>query len=103
MDIDDLLILATLDQLKVRVEALSIDLITHTIAATALYVEVDGKVSVLDTVFKTFTLTYQTSKTILVDYHAAEIEGGLSGTSNVEVRLNDFDGFRYRATEIEVQ
>lgn len=101
--IDDLLDLAETEHLKVRVETSIINLDTLTIAATALYVELDGTVSDLDTVAKTFTLTYQTNKTIPVDYQAADVEGSLSGNSDVEVKLNGFDGTWCISTEVEVK
>ncbi len=101
--INDLLNLAATDLLKVKVESSIIDLDNLTIAATALYVEVEGNVSGLDTVATTFTLTYQTSKTIEIDYQAKDVEGSLSENSNVEVKLNGYDGAMYVATEVEVK
>lgn len=101
--VNDLLALAAADQLKVKVESSIIDLNILTIAATALYVEVEGAVSALNTVSKTFTLTYQTNKTIPIDYQTADIEGSLSGNSDVEVKLNGFAGARYVSTEVEVK
>lgn len=101
--LNDLLTKAAADKLKVKVETSIIDLNTLTIAATALYVEVEGYVSALNTVTQTFTLTYQTSKTIPIDYQAADIEGSLSGDASVGVKLNGFDGTRYLSAEVEVK
>jgi hypothetical protein len=101
--IDDILNLAASDQLKVKVEASSINLDTKNIVASAIYVEVEGTVSNLDITTKTFTLTYQTSKTITVDYNNAEVEGILVDNANVQVKLNGYDGSNYLSKEVEVE
>ncbi|MBI5664972.1 MAG: DUF4382 domain-containing protein [Nitrospirae bacterium] len=101
-NIDSLLDLALTDQLKVKVEAAAIDLNALTIEASSILIKVDGAVSDLDTAAKTFTLTYQTGKSVTVDYLTANVEGTLSNSSSVEVKLNAFDGVKYLATEVEV-
>ncbi len=101
--IDDLLKLAVSDQLQVEVIASGINLDAHTIEASAIYVELEGTISKLDTLAETFTLTYQTDKTITVDYKNAEEEGTLADGANVEVKLNGYDGTNYLANEVEVE
>ncbi len=101
--IDDLLSRAAADPLKVKVESSSINLNTRTIAATALYVEVEGTVSGLNTVDRTFTLTYQADKQMLVAYQTDGVEGNLLSDSVVELKLNGYDGEMYVATEVEVK
>lgn len=101
--IDDLLALAVADQLEVRVESLIIDLDTRKIAATALIVEADGAVSALNSIAGTFTLTYQTNKTMFIDYLTADVEGSLLNGSQVEVKLKGFELSRYLADEVEVK
>ena len=101
--IDDLLNLANTDQLKVVVEASSINLDTHNVEASSIYVMLEGTVSLLNTGTKTFTLTYQTSKTITVDYKNAEVEGILVDNANVEVKLNGYDGSNYLSNEVEIE
>lgn len=101
--VNNLLELAAAEQLKVKVESSLIDLDALTITATALFVEADGTVSGLDTVAKTFTLTYQTNKTIPIVYQTEGVEGNLLSGSDVQVKLNGFNGVRYVSTEVEVK
>ncbi len=100
--IDNLLTLAAADQLMVKVESSIIDLNSHKIEATALYVEIDGTASGLNTVAQTFTLTYKTNKTISVVYQSDGVVETLLSGSDVEVKLNGYDGSKYIATEVEL-
>jgi hypothetical protein len=101
--IDDLLNLAATDQLEVTVEATSINLDGEIIDASAIFVEVKGTVPSIDLNAKTFMLTYQTSKTITVDYQNAEVEGVLVDNANVEVKLNGYDVSNYLSQEVEIE
>ncbi|MEN8262772.1 MAG: DUF4382 domain-containing protein [Nitrospirota bacterium] len=103
--IDDLLTFAQSNALEVEVKSTSIDLAAFTIDATVIHVEIEGTISNLDdTVTHTFTLTYQTSKTITVDYTGAEeVEGVLVNNVVAEVELQGYDGINYLAREIEVE
>ncbi len=103
--IDHLLALAQTDNLEVEVKSASIDLSAFTIDASAIDIEIEGTISNLDdTVTHTFTLTYQTSKTITADYTGAEeVEGVLVNDAHAEVELNGYDGVNYLAHEIEVE
>ncbi|MEW6601165.1 MAG: DUF4382 domain-containing protein [Nitrospirota bacterium] len=101
--IDSLLSRAQTDGLTVRVECPVIDLTAQTIAASVIYVKAEGTVSSLNATDRTFTLTYQTIKTMSVSYTADGVEGSLSNDSQVEVKLNGFVDSRYVAMEVEVQ
>ncbi len=100
--IDSLLQLAQTDSLRVKVVSSSIDFSAQTIAATAVYVKVEGTVSNLDAAARTFTLTYKAGKTIMVDYSAADVDGILADGAWVALKLYGFDGGKYLASKIEV-
>ena len=100
--IDDILNLATSEQLKIMVKASNINLDTKNIIASSIYVEVEGTVSGLaDINTKTFTLNYQTGKTMTVDYNNAEVKGVLVDNVNVEIKLNGYDGSNYLTEEVK--
>lgn len=102
--IDDILALAETDGLEVKVRASVIDLDTGSIDASDIDVVVEGTVSVHDNLLHTFTLTYDTDKTLTVNYSGAgEVEGEIADSSNVEVKLNGYDGVNYLAKEVEVE
>jgi len=101
---NDILALAESEILEVTVKSSNIDLDGGTIDASAINVEVEGTVSALNTLLHTFTLTYNTDKTLTVNYSAAEeVEGEIADSANVEVKLNGYDGANYLAKEVEVE
>ncbi len=99
--IDQLLQLAQTDGLRVQVKASSIDLSTNTITASAIFVKIDGTISNLTGT--TFTLTFDSNQQITVDYSSAEVEGTLSNGITVEVKLNEFNGTNYLASDVETE
>ena len=101
--LDDLLLRAQQDGLRTRVTTTTIDFTNMTINASAIAVKVEGRVSGLNDVNKTFTLTYQMEKTMTVDYSHALIEGILANDAWVEARLYGYDGANFHANKVEVE
>jgi hypothetical protein len=102
--INNILTLAETEGLEVKVRTSGIDLDTGIIEASAIEIEVEGTVSALDTLLHTFTLTYNTDKTLTVNYSSAEeVEGVLINGASAEVKLNAWDGVNYLAREVEVE
>lgn len=102
--IDDILALAETEGLEVKVRASIIDLDTGSIDASDIDVVVEGTLSALDNLLHTFTLTYDTDKTLTVNYSGAgEVEGAIIDGANVEVKINGYDGVNYLAKEVEVE
>lgn len=101
--IDSLLELAQADGLRVKVVSSSIDFSAQTIAATAVYVKVEGTVSDLDAIARTFRLTYKAGTTIMVDYSAAGVDGILDNDDWVALKLYGSDSGYYLASKIEVR
>jgi len=102
--INDILALAEAEILEVTVRSSNIDLDAGTITASDINVEVEGTVSALDTLLHTFTLTYNTDKTLTVNYSAAEeVEGEIADSANVKVKINGYDGVNYLAKEVTVE
>lgn len=99
--IDQLLQFAQNNNLKVQVKTSSIDLSDNTIAASAIFVKVEGTVSGLTAA--TFTLNGAPFTSITVDYSGAEMEGTPANGASVGVKLNGFDGTEYLAFEVEVE
>lgn len=89
--IDELLLRAQQDRLRTRVLTENVDCSSQTIIASTIVVKAEGKVSDLDTVNHTFTLTYKLGKTMKVDYSKAVIEGTLANDAWVEVKLYGYD------------
>jgi len=63
---------------------------TTTIDASKIYVKVEGLVSAL-TSSQTFTLTYDTGKTMVIDSSKAAVKGTLANNAQAEVKLYGFD------------
>jgi hypothetical protein len=101
--LDSLLELAQAESLRVKVVSSSIDFSAQTISATAVYVKVEGTVSDLDAMARTFTLTYKADKTIVVDYSSAGVDGILDNGDWVALKLYGFEGEKYLASKIEVR
>lgn len=103
--IDDLLVVAGTDHLKVRAFCSAFDSTANLCTASTVFVKAEGSVSGLAT--DTFTLTYGGSKQITVDYSDAaahnRVEGTLESGVSVEVKLFGFDGVNYLAHEVEVE
>jgi hypothetical protein len=100
-NIDTVLQLAATDNLTVQVLAPSL-LGTGPVAATAVFVKIEGTVSNLDTSGKTFTLNFDTGRTITVDFSTATVEGLLANNVAVEVELNGFNGTNFTAINVEL-
>jgi hypothetical protein len=103
--LDDLLLRAQEDGLRTRVTATTIDFSNSTIIASAITVKAEGKVSGLDTVNKTFTLTYKMGKTMKVDFSNAVTEGALADDAWVQVKLYGYDSVResFLAGKVEIE
>ena len=105
-NIDQLLQFAVDNNLKVVVESPSSDLNAGTYVASAVFIKVEGNLSALNVVKHTFSLTYQTTKTISIDYSEAStnnrVEGLLSNGASVEAKLNGFSGTNYTAYQVSV-
>lgn len=90
-DINQLLQFAVDNNLPVKVLASSINFDTNTITASAVYVKIKGTVSALDTTDHTFILTFQTAKTVTIDYtDAVAVDGTLVNGAAVEVLLDGY-------------
>lgn len=107
--LDDLLLRAEQDGLKTQVTASTIDFtnettddekmsmkgddlvsaLTTTIDASKILVKVEGLVSALTTT--SFTLSYDTGKTIGIDFSKAAVKGTLANNAQAEVKLFGFD------------
>jgi hypothetical protein len=106
--LDDLLLRAEQDGLKTQVTASTIDFpnrwidatkmhnddglvsaVTTTIDASKILVKVEGLVSALTTT--SFSLSYDTGKTIGIDFSKATVKGTLANNAQAEVKLYGFD------------
>jgi hypothetical protein len=106
--LDDLLLRAEQDGLKTQVTASTIDFpnrwidatkmhnddglvsaVTTTIDASKILVKVEGLVSALTTT--SFSLSYDTGKTIGIDFSKAAVKGTLANNAQAEVKLYSFD------------
>jgi hypothetical protein len=87
--LDDLLLRAQQDGLKTQVTASTLDFGNKTIDASKIFVKAEGLVSALTT--STFTLSYDTGKTINVDFSKAVVKGSLANNALAEVKLYGFD------------
>ena len=102
--IDNVLALSVEDNLKVTVKTATINLDTNDVDASAVYVRVEGVISDLDDIARTFTLTYPTENIIGVNYNSAhEVEGTLTNGASAEVKLEGYNGEDYLAKEVEVE
>ncbi len=102
--LDALMQKAVTDGLRVTVMSTSIDMSNNSIDASAVYAKVEGTVTGPPSV-NTFTLTYQSTKTINVNYASPAVDGTLADTVWVEVKLDGYDvgtGF-YHAAHVEVE
>jgi hypothetical protein len=106
--LDDLLLRAEQDGLKTQVTASTIDFpnrwidatkmhnddglvsaVTTTIDASKILVKVEGLVSALTTT--SLSLSYDTGKTIGIDFSKATVKGTLANNAQAEVKLYGFD------------
>jgi hypothetical protein len=101
--LEDLLQRAQDDLLRTRVTASTLDYVNKTIDASSIAVKVEGLVSGLTAT--SFTLTYQTSKTMTVDYQNALVKGILADDAWAEVKLYGFDSAtaNFLAAVVEVE
>ena len=84
---------ATIDTSKILVDSgCLVSALTTTIDASNILVKVEGVISALTTsTTTTFTLTYDTGKTIDVDSSKATVKGTLANNAQAEVKLYGFD------------
>lgn len=101
--INDLLLRAQQDDLRTQVTTSTFDYATKTIEASAIFVKAEGLVSNLTTT--TLTLTYDTGKTMPVDFSMAVVKGTLANNAWAEVKLYGFDALStdFLAARIEVE
>jgi hypothetical protein len=106
-NIDQLLRFAVDNNLKVKIEFSNFDIDANAYTASAIFVKVQGTLSALNIVKHTFFLTYQTTKTIAIDYSEAStnnrVEGLLSNGASVEAKLNGYSSTNYTAYKVEVK
>ncbi len=105
-NIDLILQFALNNNLAVKIESSNIDLDAGSLKAAAIFVEVEGIISNLDTAKHTFTLDYDSNKNITVDYGNASsnnrVNGLLSNSVNIAAKLTGYDGKNYSAYQVEV-
>lgn len=104
--LDDLLLRAQQDALNTRVTASTFDFIHQTIVASNILVKTEGLVSALSSsTTTTFTLTYDTGKTMTVDISKSVVKGTLANNASVEVKLYGFDSTTsdFLAADVEVE
>lgn len=109
--IDTLLQQAQDDELEVELKCTELDLNTSKCAAKSIHVELKGHISDLNPDTSTFTLYYQTDKSLGVDYSLAlvendgenHVEGVLAEGSRVEVELVGHNGTDFLAIEVELE
>jgi len=105
-NIDQLLRFAVDNNLKIKIEFSNFDINAGTCIASAIVVKVEGTLSALNITKHTFFLTYQTTKTISMDYTEANtnnrVEGQLSDGASIEVKLNGYSS-NYTTNDVEVK
>jgi hypothetical protein len=103
-NIDQILQFAVNNNLAVKVESSDVDFNSSTCNASAVLIKVGGSISNLNFSNHTFTLTYQDSKTISVDFSSAftndRLKGQLSNNMSVTAKLNSYDGKAYSAYQV---
>lgn len=104
--IDTLLGRAAADGLKTKVACSSYDAATALCTAqgdAAIRVRLEGVLSALDMAARTFTLTYQTGRTLTVDYGNASYDAALANDLTVEVVLTGHNGSAFLAQKVEIE
>ena len=104
--VDTLLQRAVTDGLKTKVRCSSYDVAARLCTAqgdAAIRVKVQGVISALDMTARTFTLTYQTNKTLTVDYTDAAYDGTINNGMGVEVVLYGLSGNAFLARKVEIE
>ncbi|MFC1523336.1 DUF4382 domain-containing protein [Thermodesulfobacteriota bacterium] len=107
---EELLLFAADHSLKVRIMAMSIDVSGVTpIAAATILIKLDGRLTGLNDVDKTFTLTNIEKNVagITVNYTDADTQNHVAGTLAediwVEAKLFGYENLQYLAHEVEVE
>lgn len=104
--IEALLQRAVTDGLKVKAACSSYDRAAALCTAQgdmAIRVKLEGTLSALDMAARTFTLTYQMSKTLKVDYSNARYDSALANDLTVEVVLYGYNGSAFLARDVEIE
>ncbi|MGA7677097.1 MAG: hypothetical protein WCA51_01830 [Dehalococcoidia bacterium] len=103
--IDQLLEVALSENISVKVESSSFNIDAGSCTASAVFLKIGGTISNLNTSKHTLTLTYQSSKTINIDFSNAQtndrVKGQLINGVFVATKLNGYDGKEYFAYQVE--
>jgi hypothetical protein len=99
--LDDLLLRAEQDGLRILVTTSTFNYANKTIEASQILVKAEGLVSNLTTT--NLTLTYNKGKTMPVDFSKAVVKGTLANDAWAEVKLYGYDGTNFLAARIAVE
>ncbi len=101
--LDNLLQLASVHNLRVKVFSPKVGMMRETIMATDVFVKVEGIFSSQDRANSFLTLLPRPGQTVTIDYHTAELNGMPAENGWVSVRLYGSDGMNYLASRVTVE